>query len=78
MGFEWIGPTWKNGYQGKIFYIVAMKAMIDIPETKAASIIPLTDEKFLLMQEIKESVKEMNEIKSKKKTARNAREFYNR
>jgi hypothetical protein len=38
-------------------------------------IIPLTDEKFLLMQEIKESVKEMNEIKNKKKTARNAREF---
>jgi len=66
-----------------------MKAMIDIPETKAAStldvlrsisylkIIPLTDEKFLLMHEIKESVKEMNEIKSKKKKARNAREFLN-
>ncbi|GBU25315.1 hypothetical protein R83H12_01958 [Fibrobacteria bacterium R8-3-H12] len=66
-----------------------MKAIIDIPETKAAStfdvlrsisylkIIPLTDEKFLLMQEIKASVKEMNEIKSKKKTARNAREFLN-
>ena len=66
-----------------------MKAMIDIPEKKAAStldvlrsisylkVIPLTDEKFLLMQEIKESVKEMNDIKSKKKTARNAREFLN-
>jgi len=64
-----------------------MKAMIDIPEKKAAStldvlrsisylkVIPLTDEKYLLMQEIKESVKEMNEIKRKKKTARNAREF---
>jgi hypothetical protein len=66
-----------------------MRAIIDIPETKAAStldvlrsisylkIIPLTDEKFLLMQEIKESVREMNEIKSKKKTARSAREFLN-
>jgi len=66
-----------------------MKAMIDIPEKKAAStlevlrsisylkVTPLTDEKFLLMQEIKESVKEMNEIKNKKKTARNAREFLN-
>jgi hypothetical protein len=66
-----------------------MKAMIDIPEAKAASIIdvlqsisylkviPLTDENFLLLQEIKESVKEMNEIKSKKKTARNARDFLN-
>jgi hypothetical protein len=68
---------------------ITMKAIIDIPETKAAStldvlrsisylkVIPLTDEKFLLMQEIKESVKEMNEIKRKKKTARNAREFLN-
>jgi hypothetical protein len=66
-----------------------MKAIIDIPETKATSIldvlrsisylkiIPLTDEKFSLMQEIKESVKEMNEIKNKKKIARNAREFLN-
>jgi len=66
-----------------------MKAIIDIPEKKAAStldvlrsisylkVIPLTDEKFLLMQEIKESVKEMNEIKRKKKKARNAREFLN-
>jgi hypothetical protein len=66
-----------------------MKAIIDIPETKAASImdvlqsisylriIPLTDEKALLLQEIKESVKEMNEIKSKKKAARNARDFLN-
>jgi hypothetical protein len=66
-----------------------MKAMIDIPETKAAStlevlrsisylkVIPLTDEKFFLLQDIREAVKEMNEIKSKKKTARNAREFLN-
>jgi hypothetical protein len=74
----------------KIFsYIIVMKAIIDIPEKKVAStldvlrsisylkVIPLTDEKFLLMQEIKESVKEMNEIKRKKKTARNAREFLN-
>jgi hypothetical protein len=73
----------------RFLYIAIMKAIIDIPETKAAStldvlrsisylkIIPLTDEKFLLMQEIKESIKEMNEIKSKKKTARNAREFLN-
>ena len=66
-----------------------MKAIIDIPKSKAAAtmavlqsisylkIIPLTDEKSILLQEIKESVKEMNEIKSRKKTARNAREFLN-
>jgi hypothetical protein len=66
-----------------------MKAIIDIPEKKATStldvlrsisylkVIPLTDEKFILMREIKESVKEMNEIKSKKKIARSAREFLN-
>ncbi|MDR3002053.1 MAG: hypothetical protein LBU89_12430 [Fibromonadaceae bacterium] len=65
-----------------------MKAIIDIPEAKAISImdvlqsisylkvIPLTDEKFLLLQEVKESVKEMNEIKNKKRTARNARDFF--
>jgi hypothetical protein len=66
-----------------------MKAIIDIPEAKVAStmdvlqsisylkIIPLADEKYFLLQEIKESVKEMDEIRNKKKKARNARDFLN-
>jgi hypothetical protein len=40
-----------------------MKAIIDIPKAKAAATMAV-----LQLQEIKESVKEMNEIKSRKKT----------
>ena len=66
-----------------------MKALLEIPDKKVASIldvlqsisylkvIPLTDEKSLFLQEFMESVREVNEIKERKKNARSAREFLN-
>jgi len=66
-----------------------MKVLLDIPDEKAPILMDvlqhisyvkakaLTDEKALLMSEIREAVEEMKLIKSGKKQARNAREFLN-
>ena len=66
-----------------------MKVLIDIPDNKAAFFMellksisyvkakPITDEKALLMSEIKEAVDEMKLIRAGKKKARNAEDFLN-
>lgn len=66
-----------------------MKIILEIPDNKASSLLevlksisyikvkPLTDQKALLMEEIRESVEEMKLIKSGKKKARNAEDFLN-
>jgi hypothetical protein len=66
-----------------------MKVLLDIPDNKASSLMdvlssisyvkakPLTDEKALLMEEIREAVEEMKLIKAGKKKARNAEDFLN-
>jgi hypothetical protein len=38
---------------------------------------PISSQKYLLMEEIKEAVEELNLIKTGKKTARNAEDFLN-
>ncbi|MDR1336116.1 MAG: hypothetical protein LBK22_04715 [Tannerella sp.] len=64
-----------------------MKVLIDIPDVKAPSLLevlryiphvkakPLTDNKALLMLEIREAVEEMKLIRSGKKKARDIEEF---
>ncbi len=64
-----------------------MKILLDIPDNKSASLMdvlrsiryvkakPLTDEKALLLEEIREAVIEMKLIRAGKKKARNAEEF---
>jgi hypothetical protein len=66
-----------------------MKVLLDIPDNKASSLMdvlksisyvkaqPLTDEKALLMVEIREAVEEMKLIRSGKKPGRNAEDFLN-
>jgi hypothetical protein len=66
-----------------------MKVLLDIPDNKASSLMdvlssisyvkakPLTEEKALLMEEIREAVEEMKLIKAGKKKARNAEDFLN-
>ena len=66
-----------------------MKVLLDIPDNKASSLLdvlkdisyikatPLSDEKALLMTEIKEAVEEMKLIRAGKKQARNAEDFLN-
>jgi hypothetical protein len=66
-----------------------MKILLDIPDNKAASLMdvlnsisyvkakPLTDEKAVLMNEIREAVEEMKLIRAGKKKARNAEDFLN-
>lgn len=64
-----------------------MKVLLDIPDHKAASLMdvlksisyvkakPLTDTKAILMEEIREAVQEMKQIRAGKKKARNAEDF---
>jgi hypothetical protein len=64
-----------------------MKVLLDIPDAKAFSLLDvlhhipyvktkqLTDDKALLMSEIREAVEEMKLIRSGKKQARDVREF---
>jgi hypothetical protein len=64
-----------------------MKILIDIPNVKAPFLMevlqhisyvkakPLTDEKALLMSEIKEAVEEIKLIRAGKKKSRNFRKF---
>jgi len=66
-----------------------MKILLDIPDSKAASLMDvlksisyvkakqLTDAKALLMVEIKDAVEEMKLIRAGKKKARNAEDFLN-
>jgi len=66
-----------------------MKVLLDIPDNKASSLLnvlkdisyikatPLSDEKALLMTEIKEAVEEMKLIRAGKKQPRNAEDFLN-
>lgn len=66
-----------------------MKVLVDIPDNKAKSFLEviksisyvkakaLTDEKALLLVEIREAVEEMKLIKEGKKKARNAEDFLN-
>ena len=66
-----------------------MKVLLDIKDTKASFVMELlrnfpfvkaekiSDEKALLIKEIKEAVNEMNLIRAGKKKARNAQEFLN-
>lgn len=67
-----------------------MKVLVDIPDNKAnfglevlRSLVfvkkatPISNEKYLLMEEIKEAVEELNMIKAGKKLARNAEDFLN-
>ena len=66
-----------------------MKVLLDIPAKKASSVMEvlngisfikttqLTDEKAVLMKEIREAVQEMKLIRAGKKKARNAEEFLN-
>jgi hypothetical protein len=66
-----------------------MKILLDIPDNKAASLMdvlksisyvkakPLTDQKALLIEEIREAVIEMKLIRAGKKKARNAEDFLN-
>lgn len=66
-----------------------MKILLEIPDSKASSLMdvlksisyvkakPLTDEKALLMEEIKEAVEEMKLIRAGKKKARSAEESLN-
>ena len=66
-----------------------MKVLLDIPDNKASSLMdvlksisylkakPLTDNKALLLEEVREAVEEMKLIKAGKKEARNAEDFLN-
>ncbi len=66
-----------------------MKILLEIPDNKAPSLLdvlrsisylkakPLTDNKALLMEEMREAVEEMKLIKAGKKKARNAEDFLN-
>jgi hypothetical protein len=66
-----------------------MKVLLDIKDNKAFSLLevlrglsyvkatPLTDNKALLMEEIKEAVEEMKLVRAGKKIARNADDFLN-
>jgi len=66
-----------------------MKIILEIPDNKASSLLevlksisylkvkPLSDQKALLMEEIRESVEEIKLIKSGTKKARNAEDFLN-
>ena len=66
-----------------------MKIILEIPDNKASSLLevlksisyikvkPLSDQKALLMEEIRESVEEIKMIKSGSKKARNAEDFLN-
>jgi len=66
-----------------------MKVLLDIKDNKALSLLevlrglsyvkatPLTDNKALLMEEIKEAVEEMKLVRAGKKIARNADDFLN-
>ena len=66
-----------------------MKIILEVPDNKASSLLevlksisyikvkPLTEQKALLMEEIRESVEEMKLIKSGDKKARNAEDFLN-
>jgi hypothetical protein len=66
-----------------------MKVLLDIQDNKADSLMDvlrsisyvkaktITDEKALLMEEIKEAVEEMKLIRAGKKKARNAEDFLN-
>ena len=65
-----------------------MKILLDVPDNKASSLLevlngisyiktkPLTETKSWLMSEIKEAVEEMKLIRSGKKKARNAEDFF--
>jgi hypothetical protein len=64
-----------------------MHVLLNIPDGKApflmdvlqhisyVKVTPLTDEKALLLGELREAVEEMKQIKAGKKNARNAEEF---
>jgi hypothetical protein len=67
-----------------------MKVLVDIPDNKAdfglevlrnlmfvKKANPISVQKYLLMEEIKEAVEELNLIKAGKKIARNAEDFLN-
>ncbi len=66
-----------------------MKILLEIPDSKAASLMDvlrsisyvkaktLTDTKAQLMEEIREAVEEMKQIRAGKKKARNAEDFLN-
>jgi len=66
-----------------------MKVLLDIKDNKALSLLevlrglpyvkatPLTDNKALLMEEIKEAVEEIKLVRAGKKNARNADDFLN-
>ena len=66
-----------------------MRVLLDIKDNKAKSLLEvlkglsyvktkmISDEKALLMEEIKEAVEELNLIKAGKKQARNAEDFLN-
>jgi hypothetical protein len=66
-----------------------MKILLDIPDKKASSFMEvlrsisfvraktLTEEKAVLMKEIREAVEEMKQIRAGKKKARKAEDFLN-
>jgi hypothetical protein len=66
-----------------------MKILIDVPDSKAQSLLEvlrsisfvktkqLSDEKALLMADVREAVEEMKLIKAGKKKARDAEDFLN-
>ena len=66
-----------------------MKVLLDIKDNKASSLlevlrslpyektIPISDSKALLMQEIKEAVDEIKQVRTGKKKARDADDFLN-
>ena len=66
-----------------------MRVLLDIKDNKAKSLLEvlkglsyvktkmISDEKALLMEEIKDAVEELNLIKAGKKQARNAEDFLN-
>lgn len=68
---------------------VEMRVLLDIKDSKASSLMEvlnglsyvkvktISDEKALLMDEIKEAVEEMKLIRTGKKKSRNAEEFLN-
>jgi hypothetical protein len=70
-------------------YLYPVKILLEIPDSKAASLLavlkgisylkakPLTDAKAKLMEEIREAVEEMKLIRAGKKKARKAEDFLN-
>ena len=64
-----------------------MKVLLDIPDKKAASLLdvlkhisyvkamPLTEEKSILLQELREAVHEVKQIKAGKQKSRNVHAF---